>query len=76
MYYDYYMGVYAVRQRRLPMADEIQAIVKENYVDASGELAYMTRFESYWRNDSGFAIDIPLKSEEKDFVPDKWYLFE
>jgi hypothetical protein len=36
----------------------------------------MTRFESYWRNDPDFAIDIPLKGDEKDFVPDKWYLFE
>ncbi len=56
--------------------DKKFAYVKENYVDASGELAYMTRFESYWRNDPGFAIDIPLKGDEKDFVPDKWYLFE
>lgn len=50
--------------------------VAENYADASGELGFMTRFDSFWKNDPGFGIAIPLQSEEKDFVPDKWYLFE
>jgi len=50
--------------------------VAENYADASGELGFMTRFDSFWKNDPGFGISIPLQSEEKDFVPDKWYLFE
>lgn len=50
--------------------------IKEDYEDASGELAYMTRFDSFWKNDPGYGISIPLKGEEKGFVPDKWYLFE
>lgn len=50
--------------------------IKSNYVDASGELAYMTRFDSFWRNNPGYGIAFPLESEEKGFVPDKWYLFE
>ena len=50
--------------------------IKENYVDASGELGFMTRFDSFWKNNPGYGIAFPLKSEEKDFVPDKWYLFE
>lgn len=46
--------------------------------DPSGELEYMSRrFDSYTRNDPGFAIDIPVKGEgEKEFRPDVWYEFE
>ncbi len=50
--------------------------IKENYLDAGGEMGYMTRFDSFWKNDPGFGVSFPLKSDEKDFVADKWYLFE
>ncbi|MBE6630254.1 MAG: DUF4838 domain-containing protein [Ruminococcaceae bacterium] len=50
--------------------------IKENYVDARGEMGFMTRFDSFWKNNPGYGIAFPLKSEEKNFVPDKWYLFE
>ncbi len=50
--------------------------VFENYVDETGELAKMTEYDSFWKNNPGYAITIPLKSEKTNFVPDKWYLFE
>ena len=50
--------------------------IKENYVDAGGEMGYMTRFDSFWKNNPGYGIAFPLQSAEKDFTPDKWYLFE
>ena len=50
--------------------------IKDNYKDESGEMGYMTRFDSFYKNDPGFGISFPLQSEEKGFVPDKWYLFE
>jgi hypothetical protein len=50
--------------------------IKTNYVDASGELAFMTRFDSFYKNNPGYGIAFPLASDEKDFAPDKWYIFE
>ena len=50
--------------------------IKTNYVDASGEMAYMTRFDSFYKNNPGHGIAFPLDGEEKGFVPDKWYIFE
>ena len=50
--------------------------LQDNYVDASGELAYMTRFDSFRTTQMGYGIAIPLCSAEKGFIPDKWYLFE
>lgn len=50
--------------------------LQDNYVDASGELAYMTRFDSFRTTQTGYGIAIPLCSAEKGFIPDKWYLFE
>ncbi len=50
--------------------------LQSNYTDASGELAYMTRFDSFRPEQTGLGIAIPLCSTEKGFVPDKWYLFE
>lgn len=50
--------------------------VKETYEDSTGELAKMTEYDSFWKNDPGYGITIPLKSEKKNFVVDKWYDFE
>ena len=50
--------------------------VREDYADATGELGYMTRFDSFWKNNPGYGISFPLESKERDFTPDKWYLFE
>ena len=46
------------------------------------ELLYMTEFDSYWKNDPGYGIDIPVMAgssiSEKPFDPeqDPWYCFE
>ncbi len=51
-----------------------------NYPNAPAELLYMTEFDSFWKNDPGYGIDIPLTEEnrEVEFIPasDKWYCFE
>lgn len=45
--------------------------------DISPEILYMTRFDSFWKNDPGYAITFSLNGESKEeFVPDKWYDFE
>ncbi len=55
---------------------ERYASIFDNYVDDSGELAKMTEYDSFMKNDPGYAITIPLSSNKTNFVPDKWYLFE
>ncbi|MBQ8255126.1 MAG: DUF4838 domain-containing protein [Clostridia bacterium] len=50
--------------------------VFDDYVDESGELAKMTEYDSFMKNDPGYAITIPLSSKKTNYVPDKWYLFE
>lgn len=50
--------------------------VFDKYVDETGELAKMTEYDSFWKNNPGYAITIPLESKKTNFVPDKWYLFE
>ena len=42
----------------------------------NGELAKMTEFDSLWKNNPGFAIGIPVKSEKPYTGKDKWYEFE
>lgn len=51
-------------------------LVEDGYEDASGELAKMTEFDSFWKNNPGYGIAFPLKSEKTNFVGDKWYDFE
>lgn len=50
--------------------------VFDDYVDESGELSKMTEFDSFYKNNPGYAITIPLSSKKTNYVPDKWYLFE
>ncbi len=58
----------------------IQYHAVRNYPNAPAELLYMTEFDSFWKNDPGYGIDIPLTEEnrEVEFIPenDKWYCFE
>lgn len=58
----------------------IQYHAVRNYPDAPEELLYMTEFDSFWKNDPGYGIDIPLTEEGRviSFNPetDKWYRFE
>ncbi len=58
----------------------IQYHAVRNYPNAPAELLYMTEFDSWWKNDPGYGIDIPLTEEnrEVEFIPknDKWYCFE
>ena len=56
--------------------NEKYASVFDNYIDESGELSKMTEFDSFYKNNPGYAITIPLSSNKTNFVPDKWYLFE
>lgn len=56
--------------------NEKYASVFDNYVDESGELAKMTEYDSFYKNNPGYAITIPLCSAKTNFIPDKWYLFE
>ena len=45
--------------------------------DPTGELWYMSRFDSFKHNDPGFGITIPVDIEkDRGFVPDRWYDFE
>ncbi len=48
------------------------------YDDPTGELAYIaTHYESFGRNDPGYAITCPaFNTDTKDFVPNEWYQFE
>lgn len=50
-------------------------MVEEAYEDTTGELAYMSKFDSFWKNDPGYGIMIPVKSKKKNFVSNKWYDF-
>ncbi len=45
------------------------------YDDPTGELAYIaTHYESFGRNDPGYAISCPaFNTDTKDFVPNEWY---
>ena len=45
--------------------------------DPTGELWYMSRFDSFKHNDPGFGITIPVDIEkDRGFIPDRWYDFE
>ncbi|MBQ9976557.1 MAG: DUF4838 domain-containing protein [Clostridia bacterium] len=45
--------------------------------DPTGELWFMSRYDSFKHNDPGFGITIPVDIErDKGFVPDRWYDFE
>ena len=55
---------------------EKYASVFDHYKDETGELAKMTEFDSFYKNNPGYAITIPLSSKKTNFVPDKWYIFE
>ncbi len=47
------------------------------YENITPELLYMTRFDSYSYSEKGFGIMIPVRGEvEKEFTPDKWYIFD
>ncbi len=49
---------------------------REGYADENGELAKMTEFDSLWKNNPGYGIGIPVKSEKPYTGKDKWYEFE
>lgn len=47
------------------------------YVDPTGELGYMAaNFDSFTRNDPGYAITIPAENGAGGNPPDRWYVFE
>nr|MBQ4318517.1 DUF4838 domain-containing protein [Clostridia bacterium] len=47
------------------------------YEDKTGELYFLSKFDSFMHNDPGYAIAIPVDVAASDtFVPDKWYEFE
>ena len=55
----------------------------KNYVpvwecnEPTGELNAMTEFDSFWKNDPGYGIDIPARSTcDTVFEKNKWYLFD
>ena len=49
-----------------------------DFEDKTGELAYMAQnFDSFINSSSGYGIAMPISnSDTKDFLPDKWYVFE
>ena len=56
--------------------NEKYASVFDSYKDESGELAKMTEYDSFYKNNPGYAITIPLSSNKTNFIPNEWYLFE
>ena len=46
------------------------------YENITPELLYMTKFDSYYKNNPGYGIMIPVTGEAEEYIPDKWYLFE
>ena len=47
------------------------------YEDPTGELYFMSRFDSFKHNNPGYGITIPVDCAPTDkFTPDKWYEFE
>lgn len=48
----------------------------KTYLDPTGELRYMNKFDSFWKNDPGYGITIPVDGEEESFDADYWYAFE
>lgn len=51
-------------------------IVEKDYDDANGELSKMSQFDSFWKNNPGYGIMIPVESHNEYNVNDKWYNFE
>lgn len=64
-----------VEENRKKDPEEPYASLRK-YEDPTGELAFMTRFDSFKHNDPGYGITIPVDCEDKGFVPDRWYSFE
>lgn len=47
------------------------------YTDESGELQKMCEFDSFWKNNPGFGIDIPAKAvNQAQYPKDYWYQFD
>lgn len=48
------------------------------YDDPTGELAYMAvNFDSLYHSKTGYGVAFPVSNTDtKDFIPDKWYIFE
>lgn len=47
------------------------------YPDETGELYFMSKYDSFLHNNPGYGVAFPVGCEEKDiFIPDKWYMFE
>lgn len=61
-------------------ADSIKYQVARPYPDINPELLYMTGFDSFWKNDPGYGISIPVTGEDEgagfDARSDRWYCFE
>ena len=51
-------------------------IVESRYADSTGELAKMAEFDSFWKNNPGHGIMIPVNSSKTNYAYDKWYDFE
>lgn len=51
-------------------------VVEKEYDDPTGELNKMSEFDSFWRNDPGFGIMIPVESHNNYKLNDTWYNFE
>lgn len=48
----------------------------KEYEDPTGELYYISSFDSYKYNNPGYGIAVPVDCSDKGFKPDKWYMFE
>lgn len=60
----------------IAVADRDQQLTLR-YADPTGELGYMaTNYDSFTRNDPGFAITIPAENTAREKNIDKWYAFE
>jgi len=51
-------------------------IVEKDYDDPTGELSKMSEFDSFWKNDPGYGIMIPVDSKSRYLKEDIWYDFE
>lgn len=67
-YSDLTSGLKCLQDRYVPVAE---------YDEPTGELALMTEFDSFWRNDPGYGIAIPGRSVTPAvFEKTGWYRFE
>lgn len=64
---------------RRPDARDMEEYQSVNeYTDESGELQKMCEFDSFWKNNPGYGIDIPAKAvnQSEYRADDRWYQFD